>query len=221
MGRDVFAQLVHGTRYSLTVGFFAGLIGLLIGFTLGGLSGYIGLMAVSESLNMLSNIFLIIPTVPLLIVLSSTLKIRSLLMVAMIIALTIWPGTARSLRSQILSLKERDFVNVARISGKSKLEIIFKELLPNMLSYVFISFCGMFGGAVMAEAGISLIGLGPTDIVTLGSMLHWSIANYALTNRVWWWFVPPGIVLISFTGSLIMLGSVIDDVLNPKLQGLR
>jgi len=219
MGRDVWAQLIHGIRYSLIIGFFSGLIGLLIAFAVGGFSGYMGIMAISEMLNLISNTILVIPTVPLLIVLSSLFKTRSLYLIATIIAVTIWPGTARSIRSQILSLKERDFVNLARISGKKSWEIVFKEIFPNMLSYIFISFCSMFGGAIMAEAGISLIGLGPTDIITLGTMFHWAIINYAVTVGAWWCFIPPGIVLISFTGSLIILGSVIDDVLNPKLQG--
>lgn len=218
MGRDVWAQLIHGTRYSLIVGFSAGLIGLAIAFVIGGFSGYLGGMK-GEPLNLLANVFLVIPTVPLLIVISSLFKARSLFLVAGIIAIISWPGTSRSLRAQILSLKERDFVNLARISGKSNLEIIVKEIFPNMLSYTFIMFCFMLGGAVMAEAGISLIGLGPSGIVTLGSMLHWSIINYAVGIGVWWWFVPPGILLIMFTGSLFMLSAVIDESLNPKLQG--
>jgi peptide/nickel transport system permease protein len=201
------------------VGFLAGIIGLLIAFTVGGFSAYIGGLA-DETINTISNVFLVLPVIPILIILSVSLKERSLFTVAGFIGLIIWAGAARSLRSQVLSLKERNFVNLARISGKGTTSIIFKEIFPNMLSYVFISFCGMFGGAIMAEAGISLIGLGPTTLATLGSMLHWSIALQAIHIGVWWWFVPPGIVLISFTGALLAMGSVIDDVLNPKLRGV-
>ena len=219
LGRDVLAQLVSGIRNSLMVGFFAGIIGLLIGFAVGGFSAYIGGLT-DETVNTITNVFLVLPVIPILIVLSASLKERSLYTVAGFIGLITWAGSARSLRSQVLSLKERNFVNLARISGKSTTSIIFKEIFPNMLSYVFISFCGMFGGAIMAEAGISLIGVGPTTIATLGSMLHWSIMNQAIYIGIWWWFVPPGIVLISFTGALLAMGSVIDDVLNPKLRGV-
>ena len=219
LGRDVWAGLVVGIRNSLMVGFLAGLIGLLIAFAVGGFSGYIG-GVVDETINTITNVFLVLPVIPLLIILSSSLKVRSLLTVAGFIGVIMWAGGARSLRSQVLSLKQRSFVNLARISGKGTANIIFREIFPNMLAYVFISFCGMFGGAVMAEAGISLIGLGPTTIETLGSMLHWSIMNQAIHIGVWWWFVPPGVVLISFTGALLALGSVMDDVLNPKLRGV-
>jgi len=219
LGRDVLALLVNGIRNSLMVGFFAGIIGLLIAFVVGGFCAYIGGLT-DETINTLTNVFLVLPVIPILIILSASLKSRSLFTVAGFIGLIIWSGAARSLRSQVLSLKERNFVNLARISGKSNANIIFIEIFPNMLSYIFISFCGMFGGAIMAEAGISLIGLGPTTIETLGSMLHWAIMNQAIHIGVWWWFVPPGIVLISFTGALLALGSVIDDVINPKLRGV-
>jgi peptide/nickel transport system permease protein len=218
-GQDVLAQLVTGIRNSLMVGFLAGSIGLLIAFAVGGFSAYIGGLT-DETVNTFTNVFLVLPVIPILIILSASLKERSLFTVAGFIGLIIWAGAARSLRSQVLSLKERDFVNLARISGKNTTGIIFKEIFPNMLSYVFISFCGMFGGAIMAEAGISLIGLGPTTVATLGNMLHWSIATQSIHIGVWWWFIPPGIVLISFTGALLAMGSVIDDVLNPKLRGV-
>lgn len=215
-GRDIWAQLIHGIRNSLIVGFTAGLIALVIAFVIGGIGAYVGGL-IDEILNFTSNVFLVLPIVPILIILSLLVRERSFFLVASIIAVTGWPGTARAIRSQILSLKEREFVDLARISGKSNIEILFTEIFPNMLAYVFIQFCGMVGGAIMSEAGISLIGLGPTTEFTLGSILHWSIACHAITMGIWYWFVPPGLVLIIFAGSLISLGTVIDDVLNPKL----
>jgi peptide/nickel transport system permease protein len=219
--QDVLAQLVAGTRNSLIVGFLAGLIGLLIAFAVGGLSAYVGGLT-DETVNTFTNVFLVLPIIPILIILSAAMMGEgSLYTVAGLIGLITWAGSARALRSQIMSLKERDFVNLARISGKSTIGIIFRELFPNMLSYVFISFCNMFGGAIMAEAGISLLGLGPPpNVPTLGNMLHWAIATQSVEVGVWWWFIPPGIVLISFTGALLAMGSVIDDVLNPKLRGV-
>lgn len=216
---DVWAQLIYGIRHSLGVGFVAGLIALMIVFVMGGIGAYKGGLA-DEGFNLFTNVFLTLPVIPILIILSVLFEYRSLYLVAFIIAITMWPGSARAIRSQVLSLKEREFVDLARVSGKGGPRILFGEIFPNMLAYIFISFCGMVGGAIIAEAGISLIGLGPTTITTLGTMLHWSIMNEAVLIGAWWWFVPAGLFLIFFTGSLIMMGSMIDDVLNPKLTGV-
>jgi peptide/nickel transport system permease protein len=218
-GYDVWSRLVYAIRHSLGVGFTAGLIALVIAFMMGGVGAYRGGL-VDEGTNLLSNVFLTIPVVPVLIVISVLFGQRSLYLVAAIISIIAWPGAARALRSQVLSLKEREFVNLARVTGKGNARILFGEIFPNMLAYVFIQFVGMVGSAIVMEAGISLIGLGPTDVVTLGNMLHWAIQNQGVFMGIWWWFVPPGLVIVMYTGSLIMIGSVIDDVLNPKLTGV-
>lgn len=217
-GQDVWARLVLGIRHSLVVGFVAGSIALLIAFMMGGVGAYKGGL-VDDVSNLLSNVFLTIPVVPVLIVLSVLFGHRSLYLVAAIIAVIQWPGTARALRSQVLSLKGREFVDLARILGKGDSRILFGEIFPNMLAYVFIQFVGMIGSAIVMEAGISLLGLGPTWVVTLGNMLHWAIQNQGVFMGIWWWFIPPGVAILLFTGSMIMIGSVIDDVLNPRLTG--
>ena len=216
-GRDVLAQMVYGIRNSIMIGFLAGLIGLLVGAMIGGLSGYISGIF-DDVTNTIANIFLVLPTIPILIVLASILRERSIFLVAGIIAFTSWAGPARALRSQVLSLKTREFVNLARLSGKSKIDIVLREIFPNMLSYILITFCEVVGGAMISEAGISMLGLGPTTVTSLGSMLHWSFISQAPSMGAWWWFVPPGVVLVIFVGSLIMVASVIDDVFNPRLQ---
>lgn len=218
-GRDIWAQLVYGTRNSLIVGVIAGLLGLVIAFLIGGIGGYLGGL-LDESLNLVSNVFLTIPLIPFLIVLSVLFKHRSLYLVAFVIAIILWPGTARAIRSEVLSLKERNFIDLAKISGKNDMEILSFEIFPNMLAYVFIQFCTILGTAIVLEAGISLLGLGPTGVVTLGGMLHWAIMKHALQQGAWWWLVPPGFIVILLTGSMIMIGSVIDDALNPKLRGV-
>ena len=217
-GQDVWARLVLGIRHSLVVGFVAGSIALLIAFIMGGVGAYKGGL-VDDVSNLLSNVFLTIPVVPVLIVLSVLFGHRSLYLVSAIIAIIQWPGTARALRSQVLSLKGREFVDLARVLGKGDSRILFGEIFPNMLAYVFIQFVGMIGSAIVMEAGISLLGLGPTWVVTLGNMLHWAIQNQGVFMGIWWWFIPPGVVILLFTGSMIMIGSVIDDVLNPRLTG--
>lgn len=218
-GYDVWAKIASGTRNSLIVGFTAGLISLVIAFVIGGIGSYRGGLA-DEGLNLTSNVFLTLPMIPMLIVFTVLFEHRSLYLVAFIIAIFQWPGTARSIRSQVLSLKKRNFVDLAKVSGKGDANILFLEIFPNMLSYVFISFCGIVGSAIVMEAGISLLGLGPTTTTTLGSMLHWSIMTQAAQQGVWWWFVPPGVIVMVFTGSIITIGSVMDDVLNPRLRGV-
>lgn len=216
-GKDLLAQLVIGIRHSLEVGVISGTLALAIALVAGGLSPLIGRRS-DEVINTIANIFMVLPSVPILILLSLSFRERSLFIVAGIIAVLGWAGGARSLRSQVLSLKERGFVNLARISGKGNVKIVFFEIFPNTLSYIFNSFCWSLGGAISAEAGISLLGLGPRAR-TLGTMLYYAIANSAHTAGIWWWFIPPGLILIVFTGTLITMGTVMDEVLNPKLQG--
>jgi peptide/nickel transport system permease protein len=218
-GFDVWAQLVYGIRHSLEVGTLAGLVALAISFIVGGIGAYKGGL-IDEGTNLISNVFLTLPVVPVLILLSVMFRERSLYLVAFVISIIAWPGAARALRSQVLSLKEREFVNLARVTGKGGFSILFGEIFPNMLAYVFIQFVGMVGTAIVMESGISMIGLGPSLSFTLGSMLYWAIQNQAIMLGVWWMFIPPGLVILLLTGSLIMVGSVIDDVLNPKLTGV-
>jgi len=217
-GRDVWAELVLGIHNSLIVGFISSLIGLFIAVVIGGFAGYIGGIP-DLMLSTFVNVILVIPLVPLLMVFSVLFKVRSIYVVAGIIAITMWPGIARSIRAQVLSLRERNFIYLAVTSGKSNFNIIFREIFPNMLAYIFTLFCGMVGGAIMAEAGISLLGLGPSTTITLGMMLHEAVQCYAIDLGAWWWFIPPGLILLIFIGTLFLLSSTIDDILNPKLQG--
>lgn len=210
-GRDVFAQLVYGLRNSLIVGAIAGGVSLLTAMTIGGISGYVrGL--VGEAFNALINIFLVLPTIPLLIFLSALVEARSILMVALFIAfVTGWPGSARAIRSMVLSLREKEFINLAIVTGKRTKHIIFGEIFSNMVAYIFLQFCGACASSMLAEAGISLLGLGATDVPTLGMMLHWAIMSLSLQIKVWWWFFPPGLVLVLLIACLYTMSSVMPE----------
>ena len=216
-GRDVFAQLCVGVRDSLFVGVIAGSLALGIAILMGGVLSYKKGM-IDEGANLVTNIFLVLPVLVILIVIAALLEGRSLITVGILIALFSWPWMARNIRSQILSLRERKFVDLARISGKSDFTIVTKEILPNMLAYVFLLFIMATGWAVVTESSISMIGLGPTTGFTLGNMLRLAIEWGALGRGAWWYFMPPGLVIVLFTGTLIILTSVIDDVLNPKVR---
>jgi len=218
-GRDIFAQLCVAIRDSLWVGIIAGFSSLIIAILIGGFLSYKkGL--VDEGANLVTNIFMVLPELVILIIIAALLEGRSLEIVGILIGLFSWPWMARSLRSQILSLRERKFVDLARISGKSDLSIVVKEILPNMLAYVFLVLIIGIGSAIVVEAGISVIGLGPTSAtdITLGKMLQWAISWEAIPQGIWWYFVPPGLILVILTGTLVMITAFIDDVLNPKLR---
>ena len=211
LGRDVFAQLLLGIRHSMIVGIIAGGVSLSIAVIIGGVSGYIrGLLG--ESFNAFINIFLVIPTIPLLILLSALIEKRSLLLVALFIGLiTGWPGSARAIRAQVLSLREKKFVSLAVVTGKKSMNIIFGEVFPNMMAYIFLQFCGAFASGMLAEAGISLLGLGPAGVATLGMMLHRAIMAQALLLGIWWWILPPGLVLVLLTSCLYTMSSIMDE----------
>jgi peptide/nickel transport system permease protein len=216
-GRDVFAQLCHAVHDSLIVGIIAGFLAVGIAILIGAILAYKG-GAIDESANVITNVFLVLPQLTILIVVASLLGKRSLILVSVLIGLFNWPWMARSIRSQLLTLKERKFIDLAKISGKSSFAIVVKEILPNMLAYIFLVLIIGISSAIVMESGISVIGLGPTEGFTLGKMLDLVIRHEAAQQGKWWYFVPPGLVLVVFTSSLIMITAVIDDVLNPRTR---
>lgn len=218
LGRDVFAELVHGIRNSLFIGLVAIAIGLAVTLVLGGLCPYKG-GAADGMANILCNVFLTLPLTPLLLIISASLQVRSVLIVAVIVGLFNWPGGARIIRSQVLSLKERNFVKLARVTGKSGKRILFEEIFPNMLALIFIRMFLQLGSAILAESGISLIGLGPSKSITIGIILHNVITSSAIGDTGWAYLIAPGLVLLALSGGLIMMGSTMDEVLNPRLRG--
>jgi peptide/nickel transport system permease protein len=216
-GQDVFAQFVTGLRLAFIVGALGGgiaaAIGMLVGFTAGYRSG-----VVDEALNMLTNVVLVIPTFALLLVIAAYLQVRGILAEAVFIGLTSWPWAARALRAQTFSLVSRDFVDMARLSGRSSWQIIFKEIAPNMSSYLFMMFILLFGGAILIAATLDFIGLGPSNTVSLGQMMQLSVQNAALQLHLWWWFIPPGLAIMTIVGSLYVMNVGLDEVFNPKLR---
>jgi peptide/nickel transport system permease protein len=216
-GRDVFSQLCVGIGNSLYVGVIAGVLATLLGVLMGGFFAYKrGL--IDETANLVANIFLVVPQLVVLIVIASILGGRSMFTLAVLIALFNWAWMARSIRSQVLSLRERKFVDLARISGERDFSIVVKEIMPNMLAYVFLCLIIGISSAVTVEAGLSMIGLGPTTAFTVGKMLYWAVSWETIRTGMWWYFIPPGALLVTFTGSLLMITAVIDDVLNPKVR---
>lgn len=216
-GRDVLAQLIHGTGTSLLIGVTASVIAVAIAIVVGVISGYrAGLM--DDSLMASANVVLAFPVILLLLVAAVFVPVRSPMVVALLIGFTSWPGLARAIRSQIMSLKEREFVFLSRMAGCSGVRIAFVDLLPNMMTYVFTSSVVIMSAAMLAEAGLSMIGVGVTRGTSLGTMLFWAQLSDAVRRGLFWWFIPPGGVLTVACASLLLLATALDQLFNPRLK---
>jgi len=216
-GQDVFAQFAHGLRATFLVGIIGGGLGTLIGILVGFTAGYRGGM-VDEILNVLTNIVLVIPTAAVLLIIAAYLEVRSILMECIFIGFTAWPWAARAIRAQTFSLRTREFVDLARMSGMRSIKIIFTEIAPNMMSYLVMTFILQFGGAILIAATLNFIGLGPTNAVSLGLMMQIAVLWGALQLGSWWWFIPPGLAITAIVGALYVMNVGLDEVFNPKLR---
>lgn len=216
-GEDVFTQFVHGLSSTFLVGIVGGGLGTLLGMTIGFAGGYRGGW-LDEVLNILTNVVLTIPVLALLLVISAYVKVRGVFIESLFIALTSWPWAARAIRAQTFTLRTRDFVDLARLSGRSPLKIIIHEIAPNMASYLFMTFILMFGGSILTAATLDFIGLGPTQGISLGMMMNLAVMWSALTLGMWWWFIPPGIGITAIVGGLYVMNVGLDEVFNPKLR---
>jgi peptide/nickel transport system permease protein len=216
-GQDVFAQFVLGLRATFIVGIVGGGLGTLIGILIGFTAGYRGGM-VDELLNMFTNIVLVIPTMAVLLIVAAYLQVRSLLTECLFIGFTSWPWAARAIRAQTFSLRTRDFVDLARMSGRNSFKIIFTEIAPNMMSYLVMTFILQFGGAILVAATLDFIGLGPTNTVSLGLIMQYAVMWGALLLGSWWWFIPPGLGITAIVGALYVMNVGLDEVFNPKLR---
>lgn len=216
-GRDELTQLMYGARTSLLIGVIAGVIALLIGTVVGTVTGYHG-GNTDEILMGITNVFITIPSFVVLILLSIALRSRSVLVMGLVIGITSWPWTARAVRAQASSLRAREHVDVARLSGASGLSIIARDIIPYMLSYLAMAFTLQLSSAVLTEASLSMLGLGPTNTVSLGVLLQWALLWEAVRLGNWWTFLPPAFLLALIAFSLQLLNASLDEMYNPRLR---
>ncbi|WP_406406145.1 ABC transporter permease [Streptomyces sp. NBC_01643] len=216
-GQDVYAQFVHGLRATFLVGVVGGAIAAVIAMLVGFLAGYRG-GVVDEILNMVTNVVLVLPALAVLLIINAYLGVRSVAVQGLFIGLTSWPWAARAIRAQTFSLRTREFVDLARLSGCSTWRIVFREIAPNMSSYLFMMFILLFGGSILIASSLDFIGLGPTEGVSLGLMLQSAQQWSALQLGMWWWFVPPGAGITAIVGALYVANVGLDEVFNPKLR---
>ena len=216
-GQDVFAQFVYSLGSTFLVGALGGGLAAIIGMTVGFVAGYRGGW-IDEVLNMITNVVLVIPTLALLLVAAAYLSARGVIVEALFIGFTSWPWAARAIRAQTFSLRSREFVSLARMSGVRGMRIVFGEIAPNMSSYLFLTFILLFGGAILIAATLDFIGLGPTTGSSLGLMMYDAVAWSALQLGLWWWFIPPGVAITAIVGALYITNVGLDEVFNPRLR---
>ena len=216
--RDIFLEMAYGARLSLTVGLMAGSIATLVGITIGLLAGFVGGM-VDNFLSTLTNIFIVIPSNVILILIAIALgQMKDAWVTGLIIGLTTWPWTARAVRAQTTSLRHRDHVNMARITGYGLPRIILTEILPYIASYVVMAFILQVAGGIGSEATLAILGLGDPTALSLGRMINWAMSYEAIRNGRWWEFVPVAICIAMITYGLYLMNSGMDQVFNPKIR---
>lgn len=213
-GRDVYSQLAHGAKISLFVGLMSAFISVSIGLTVGLFAGFMG--GIVDEISMrFADMLLVIPSLPLLLVLIAILG-QSITNIILVISMLGWMGFSRIVRSQVLSLKERAFIEAARAAGGSTVHITIKHILPNVMGLVYVSLATSVPGAITAEASLSFLGLGDPTIMSWGQMLH-DIVYYAAIKELYW-VIPPGLCIALLAVSFVMIGFSLDEILNPRLR---
>lgn len=217
LGRDILAQLFHGTVNSLYIGIVAGVLSFTMATLLGLTAAYFGGI-LDTVISLVAEVFYTIPSLAILIIIAAVYGSVSLEFMILILAAFGWAFPTKVLRSQALSLRERAFVRFSRLSGSSGIEIVLKEIMPNMLPFLGTWFAFSVGGAMLSEAALELIGLGPQTITTLGLMLNWAMNSAAfIRGLVYWWF-PPSVVLVWIFLSLFIVSLGLDEISNPRLR---
>jgi peptide/nickel transport system permease protein len=216
-GRDVGLFVLHAILPTLEIGLIAGGIGTAIGVAFGLLTGFLR-GPVDSVIRTAADVALAIPALAVLVVISAYVRVQSVELMAVVVALFAWPFPTRAIRAQTLSLREQGFVEIARLSGKGEMRIAFTEILPNLLPYIFAGFVSAVFGGILASVGLQLLGLGPRLVPTLGLMLEEAFTSGAIVRNLWWWWgAPVGTLILLFVG-LFLISLGLDEVANPRLR---
>ena len=216
-GQDVAAQLMSATRGSLWIGVLVGVFATAVSLLVGVVGGYLGGW-LDETFSLVSNVFLVLPGLPLVILITDYTDTKGIMMIAAIIAVTAWAGPARVLRAQTLSLRHRDYVDAARVSGEPGWRIVVFEILPNLAPIIAAQFVFAVLGGVLIEVGLAFLGLAGGASGSWGGMLYFALSASALPRGAWWWFVPPGLFCALLGTGLALINFAIDERVNPRLR---
>lgn len=217
LGRDLLAVAILGAPTTFIIGAMAATIGIVVGIIFGFSAGFLGGW-VDDVVRLLADVTLTIPALMVLIVLQSVLDRVEITTMAILIAAFAWPRATRQIRSQVLSMRESGYVQMARLSGASNFDLMFKEMLPNLIPYIFASFISGATGAILTAVGLETLGLGPTRVSTLGGTIYDAYVGTALSLNMWWWWGLPTVLLsIMFIG-LLLINLGFDEISNPRLR---
>ncbi len=216
-GRDMLAVIILGAPNSFLVGVIAAAVGMGVGILLGFTAGFLGGRA-DDVIKLLCDVTVTIPSLMVLIVIQSLLKQIELTTMALLIAAFAWPSPARLIRAQVLTMRESGYVQMAKLSGASTFSIMFREMMPNLIPYLFASFIGNATGAILAAVGLETLGLGPQRVPTLGNTIYQAIAASALLRNMWWWWALPTILLALMFIGLLLINLGFDEIANPRLR---
>ncbi len=219
-GRDMLALIIIGAPNSLYVGLLASLIGMSIGIFLGFTSGFVG-GRTDDVIRVLSDVMITIPPLLILVVFQSAFGDVTLTIMALLIAGFVWQSPTRLIRAQVLSMKQSGYVQMARLSGASTSHVMFREMLPNLVPYLFGSFIANVTTSIVTAVGLEVLGLGPQRIPTLGRTIYEAINAGALIQNLWWWWGIPTLLLAVMFIGLLLINLGLDEVSNPRLRKLK
>jgi peptide/nickel transport system permease protein len=216
-GRDVLTMLVLGTPQTFRIGLIAGAVGVTIGLVLGLLSGYFGGL-LDATVRVLSDALMTVPGIAILLIIAINVGHMTPVLMGLTVAALSWMYPTRSIRAQVLSIRERPYIAVARANGASEAEIVFREIMPNLLPFVAASFVGATSAAMLASVGLEALGLGTNDVHTLGTMIFWAQKYSAVLRGQWWWFGPPIAMIATIFIGLFFVSAGVDRFANPRLR---
>ncbi len=222
-GRDLWSELIYGARISLSVGFVAGFIAMFVGSLFGISAGYFGGW-LDNLLMRITDVLLVIPDLPLILVLVATLRqmdlhVSPLVVLVFVIGLLYWTSTARLIRSQVLTIKERQFIARAQAIGAGQVHIIRKHILPQIMPLIVANTVLIVSTAILVESGLAFLGLGDPTQPSWGTILNFAFDRNAITNGAWWFYLPPGLAIVWVSLGCVLLGNVLEEMLNPRLTG--
>jgi peptide/nickel transport system permease protein len=220
-GHDIWAQLAYGARISLTVGFIAGALSMIVGSLLGILAGYFGGW-VDNALMRATDVLLVIPDIPLMLILVASVRqlnlgVSPLVIMVLVIGLLYWTSTARLIRSQVLTIKERQFVARARAIGAGHGHIIVRHIVPQVMPLIVANTVLIVSTAILVESGLAFLGLGDPSQPSWGTMINFAFSRSAVSNGAWWFYLPPGLAIVWVSLGCVLLGNVLEEMLNPRL----
>lgn len=216
-GRDILAALVLATPQTLKIGLFAGVMGLGLGTVLGLLAGYFRGWT-DTAIRTFADVFMTIPGIAVLVLVATNVRSMTVVLMALIVAGLAWMYPTRTIRAQTLSMRERPYVDIARLNGIGGLELVFTEIFPNLLPYIAASFVTAVSSAMLATIGLEALGLGPQNELTLGMMIFWAQYYGAILRNLWWWWVPPVAMMALIFIGLLMTSTGMDRLVNRRLR---